>query len=498
MNLKQGDRKMTSYSDFVTYASARNPSLSTLSSFLGNRGRNLYISKIISMEVNTEGRASDYTMMNIQNLAAKIRDFQQQASQGYGGGLFIAIEDPGPNELNDIGAILDIDPFFLAGHLAVSYQAIERSPSSPLHGILPSRIASAEYINIHFQKVLDLGHEEDSGPSPYKTKTQGNASRHLRILPSLSGRKIGLARSCLSILKKQIGDSAWICIILTDRPTSQPSNSYPEPRQINVEEVVSLPTYSSFAGSAQRSFSLRSSSQAEDLLSILREQRITLGSDSNTPGALDLAHYPIRVALTEWKLYVQLMSRYVKFFETLSARLEQKDVIELHRWRRRSSQSLHKIRMIMAFVDYWRGRDGGVAQKHDSWDLLVLDLAHIEMQIKQYANALESLNPIIMSLIQLANSRRSMSEASDVRRLTYIAVVFIPLSFVAALFSMGDNFLPGRESFWLYWATSIPITLAVLAVMSLHLLKAYFLHLSGKLQGWLLTWKRGKWTIDRE
>ncbi|TRX89709.1 hypothetical protein FHL15_009459 [Xylaria flabelliformis] len=272
------------------------------------------------MEVNTEGQANDYTMINRQNLVAHIRDFQHQASQGRSGGLLIAVEDPGSTELNDIGAILDIDPFFLAGHLAVSYPAIEQCPSSPLHGLLPSRIASVEHINIHFQKVLDLG---------------------------------------------------------------QPSNSYPEPRQINVEEVVSLPTYSSFAGSTERNFSLRGLSQAEDLLSILREQRITLNSGNTIPSVLDLAHYPIRIALIEWKLYVQLMSRYVKFFETLSARLEQKDVTELHRWRRRTSQSLHKIRMIKAFVDYWCGRNGGVAQKYDSWDLLVLDLTHIEMQIKQ-------------------------------------------------------------------------------------------------------------------
>ncbi|KAI0452323.1 hypothetical protein F5B21DRAFT_344633 [Xylaria acuta] len=98
-----------------------------------------------------------------------------------------------------------------------------------------------------------------------------------------------------------------------------------------------------------------------------------------------------------------------------------------------------------------------------------------------------------MSLIQLTNSHRSMSEASDVRRLTYIAVVFIPLSFVAALFSITDNFVPGRGSFWLYWETSIPITLAVLvAATSLHLLKAYFLCPFENFQGWLLRRKRGK------
>lgn len=99
------------------------------------------------------------------------------------------------------------------------------------------------------------------------------------------------------------------------------------------------------------------------------------------------------------------------------------------------------------------------------------------------ANALESLNPIITSLVQLMNSHRSVSEASDVRRLTYIAIVFIPLSFIATLFSMGDDFLPGKTNFWLYWVTSIPITLLVLAATSVKLLKTCLLFLPGAFYG---------------
>jgi hypothetical protein len=84
------------------------------------------------------------------------------------------------------------------------------------------------------------------------------------------------------------------------------------------------------------------------------------------------------------------------------------------------------------------------------------------------------------------NSHRSVSEASDVRRLTYIAIVFIPLSFIATLFSMGDDFLPGKTNFWLYWVTSIPITLLVLAATSVKLLKTFLLFLPGALYGRVL------------
>ncbi|KAI0402836.1 hypothetical protein F4802DRAFT_334828 [Xylaria palmicola] len=483
-------RDTASYGDFVAYASARNPSLSELSSLLRGTGNNRRASNIISMEVNDQGQGNQYGAADRKDMVAQIRDFEQRKPEGCRGGLLIVIEDPAADEVREIGALLDIDPFFFAGHFSVSYQDVERSSSSPLQGLLPSRVVAADHINIHFQTVLDLGGVNNAGGPPlYKTRTGGNSPRSVRVLPSLSNRHIGIVRSCTSVLKKKLRGGAWICVIFTDPSLSHSISQFPEARPINVEDVVDLPTYSSFKSSLSRSSNIRSLSPAENLSSILRDQRMILSTVDGTPSILELAYYPIRIALADWKLYVQLMSRYVKHFE-LSFHMGQNpsesfarhDLLELHRWRRRSSQSLHKVRMTRAFVQHWRKRDDSAHQKGDRWDLLAMDILHIEKQIEHYASTLESLNPIIMSLIQLANSNRSISEASDVRRLTYIAVVFIPLSFVAGLFSMGDDFLPGRGSFWVYWVASIPITLAVLAATSLHTLKAYPLQWYRKLR----------------
>lgn len=46
--------------------------------------------------------------------------------------------------------------------------------------------------------------------------------------------------------------------------------------------------------------------------------------------------------------------------------------------------------------------------------------------------------------------------------MTYIALVFIPLSFTSTIFSMSDDFGPGKDRFWIYFATAIPLLLVVL------------------------------------
>ena len=61
----------------------------------------------------------------------------------------------------------------------------------------------------------------------------------------------------------------------------------------------------------------------------------------------------------------------------------------------------------------------------------------------------------------LAEAKRSFREAKNVKILTLIGMVFIPLAFICGLFSMNDNFLPGSSEFWVYWAAAVPLIVVV-------------------------------------
>lgn len=57
-----------------------------------------------------------------------------------------------------------------------------------------------------------------------------------------------------------------------------------------------------------------------------------------------------------------------------------------------------------------------------------------------------------------------MREAKNSKTLTFIGLVFIPLAYTSALFSMSGEYRPGGSAFWVYWVTSLPIMGAIFGV----------------------------------
>ena len=191
---------------------------------------------------------------------------------------------------------------------------------------------------------------------------------------------------------------------------------------------------------------------------------------SSKSRSLLLALCPLKIILTEWLLYVLLMSRYIKLYEysveTVNERipnLESEDILDLYRWRRRTQQSLNKLLTMKWFIEQ---RSEVVAVTHPV-GLLIHDIEHISAQIGKFGSTLETMVPLVASMIQLVDSRRSMKEAIYVKRLTYIALIFLPLSYVATLFSMSDDFAIGSTGFKIYLVTAIPLLFLVLAISSL-------------------------------
>ena len=66
----------------------------------------------------------------------------------------------------------------------------------------------------------------------------------------------------------------------------------------------------------------------------------------------------------------------------------------------------------------------------------------------------------------------SRQEGRAVIALTFVGIVFLPLLFVAELFSMGQNFGPGELYFWVYWIVAIPSSCLLLMAWWLFVRKA--------------------------
>jgi hypothetical protein len=107
-----------------------------------------------------------------------------------------------------------------------------------------------------------------------------------------------------------------------------------------------------------------------------------------------------------------------------------------------------------------------------SWtDSCHADFQHVYAQLKAlksravfFNESLTGLTGIIGNARSLTEARRSIREAKTVKILTFLAMVFIPLSFTTGLFSMGEDYLPGKSSFWTFFAVSLPMVLFVFGI----------------------------------
>ncbi|OAL54563.1 hypothetical protein IQ07DRAFT_272736 [Pyrenochaeta sp. DS3sAY3a] len=69
-----------------------------------------------------------------------------------------------------------------------------------------------------------------------------------------------------------------------------------------------------------------------------------------------------------------------------------------------------------------------------------------------------------LQYVTLEEAHVSNGSAQNVSRITVLTMLFVPLSTVASIFSMGGDFLPGQARAWVFWVVAIPL-LAILACL---------------------------------
>ena len=194
------------------------------------------------------------------------------------------------------------------------------------------------------------------------------------------------------------------------------------------------------------------------------------GFDKNSPTLFSLSYYPLKIIAAEWMVYLELMYHSIKQYEyspdSIVASLGNiatliADIHALQQWARRSIATSHKIRSVLDFLRYCMTDD-----KDEEYSAPMReDYEQIAFGIDTYSRRLEAMVSIATSLIQATDSRRSLAETVNISRLSYLALIFIPLTFVSGLFSMNDNIAPGGILFGLYFAVSVPLSIVVFLIV---------------------------------
>ena len=181
------------------------------------------------------------------------------------------------------------------------------------------------------------------------------------------------------------------------------------------------------------------------------------------PTQLSLFYYPLRIAAAEFANYANFLLDQIEIFEystedslhSLTDLQSHYRVLQIYR--RSSRASLKKIRAIIGFLNSHHIK----VLTSEIWELLMVDCKHIAEQIEGHMGELDAMVPTVTSLLQITDSRQSIVETKNLKRLANLALVFVPLTYVAGLFSMSGNIAPGGRLFWVYFAVSVPLLLAV-------------------------------------
>ncbi|KAI1439367.1 hypothetical protein F5Y02DRAFT_426302 [Annulohypoxylon stygium] len=468
-----------SYREFVEAQVYRNPCLSGLANFLSRSPYNPSDSTLVHCIDFPSGHDMEVTEKKIR-LDACLSDISHSIKDPFNICMrrIICIEDINPYTIERLETLLDMNPLFFATNINTSFKGIDKAPSPPLVALFPSSFATNDSLHLHYQRVIKLPTSSRQSQSPYKLQGSGVITRDIRRLTPLSNTQPGLTRSCCSTLLKVLNNQSWICLLLVDSTdaslivpdsyTTHHDQHYERTSQVPLqggfEDFTEIQNYSEFCSTTKDDNVPPKSSIPKSVLHYYRS--LPPNFDPVNPSLMVLSYYPLKIVAAEWMIYVQLMSCYVKFYEysfgSGEHRSTEVDIIELQRWRRRSKQSLHKLYLVevsLATIPLAKTDINSLP-----YATLQEDFRYLSTQVENYSRSLEFILPVAATIVQLTEARRSITEAANVRYLTYIALIFVPLTFSSGLFSMQDGFLPGQGRFWIYVAVALPLMVVVLVL----------------------------------
>ena len=196
------------------------------------------------------------------------------------------------------------------------------------------------------------------------------------------------------------------------------------------------------------------------------------------PTAFDSVCHIRKIALANWMLLIEYLQRnYLKsdFERNMDQYRKIDDVSKLqaHQYaiqrrqvtmniwiRRWSSVYPENIKAAMRRLGF-RSRQGCMNQvdEYEDWNYLLT-------KINELAAALIRTSDNLTTHMDWIENQMAQQQSRDINRLTWLGAIFVPLSFVCSIFSMGESFAPGDRFFWIYFVIAVPsMVLVSLLVM---------------------------------
>ncbi|RDW81302.1 uncharacterized protein DSM5745_04859 [Aspergillus mulundensis] len=460
-----------------------NPCLAGLDEFLSEPNSDRRRCRILQLDFppDTEGAdpAPAFQDVGHENLRQSV-----DPAGEVGRRRILIIEDLQPEIILTLGNAHHIDPVFFASHLHAPFRQIKTQ--TPNLATLPSRIRYQNFINFHYHRAVEL-----RGPieNEHRLTRDMNVNRKIAVLVPTEDTRIALVQhACSVILLNDRTGPGWLCVILVDSPISKDyipvvyDKQREDGKPGRIDSRLFLEGYEDFMPPSPIPLDFESTlwrpqlsreSLLEDIGYYWRRE-VPEHFDSTKPTLFALTYYPLRIIAAEWNNYMAAMSYHIKRHEYAVEKFNEPvseldklyaDLRILQVWRRRSLASQQKIAAIEHFVALnTPSQSSDSDESLENANILQEDFRHLASTLNDLSRRLRNMLPVVTSLVQISDSRRSLAESANVNRLTSLAIVFAPLSFTTGLFSMDDSNGPGGSHFWVFFAVAIPITLVVFLV----------------------------------
>ena len=160
-----------------------------------------------------------------------------------------------------------------------------------------------------------------------------------------------------------------------------------------------------------------------------------------------------RLAQLEWEIENPNLLPYVGGLEIT--------IKKLYSWRRRFpiyrllvSEVLEKVINRDQFLPY---SENHITDLRRDFEILLSDIENLQVRA-------DRIMAVVTAVMSIEESKKANEQNRSLARLTWLAVTFIPLSFVSSLFSMNPELSSLVKSFWIFFAVAIPLTVTVLFV----------------------------------
>ncbi|KAL6867921.1 hypothetical protein J3F83DRAFT_765847 [Trichoderma novae-zelandiae] len=434
--------------------------------------------RVVALELspdNTFGQPAEYTqaaMLETRLQQSRASPCEVYLLEGLCGGLWAVL-----------GTHLQLHPSLFMDHERLVACGTRMTGESGGLPFLPSTIDGRGHVSFKYHEPAVL-----SRPPRGFRNLCATSGRHLaitRLMGELSS--VALCRRKCTFWCRSADSGGWTCLIICDPPIRRilTDNSGREGY-----DVVVTPYNSGYLDFVPLASQLETqsgpprSSMLEDVLFYLRSHATLL----------DLRD-PLSLRVIVEKI---VASQYLKAAEFLQSN------IEIVQWSLSRKQDLARFDVsaaeeIWSDIQAWDRRaaeyqddlEGIVLQLHagaaattpgpGGWKDSAVDFRYLTARFGDIGRRGRALNSAVAALARLAGNRTSVRtaelslqevergsrEARTLKALTVLGILFLPLSFLASIFSMSERYLPGSPSFWVYLAISFPLLLFVIVVFLL-------------------------------